>query len=162
MSIRKNILFSIFLIVCVSQVSAQQKNDNTKIKEIVRKAISENMNAEKIKDSSAVYTFMIDIKVNIINGKQKVKTEINNKEVLSFFEGKAILENIDYSSVIGNKTNSTFFIAGYIIVHDSKYEPEFTNVSKLPEILKYLFADYNSKAENLGNIMIEFDKRIYH
>jgi hypothetical protein len=159
MSIKKIFILLFFLF---SKASAFAQNDQIKnVKKAVSGIVAENMIVEKIKDSTAVYSFFITISVTKLKGKRIVKSEINNNEVALFFKGLDLLKKIDYTSLLKKKKEAKFSFNGYILVHDSKYDQDLIEISTLPKALKHLFLNDESNLENLGSIILEYDKKVY-
>lgn len=158
--IKKQAVFSALFLLTFNAFG--QQHDITEIKGKVAKVIRENFNEKKIKDSTAIYSFTITIKVVNSKGKQQVVTAINNPIVDSFFEGLDKLKEINYAILLGKHKYKSFSFKGYILVYDSKYGAKVISSPTIPQSLSYLFLKDETDVENLGNIVIEYDKKIYN
>ncbi len=161
MSIRTFYLFLVFFFALGLNANAQKVDHFATTRKAVLEILRNHINGAKIKDSTAIYSFSIKISVRQQAKKLLVKTEINNSEAKSFFEGLEQLKKIDYSSLMNGKKQASFVVSAYILVYGSKYNNEI-KLSTIPTALKYLFVENELGQQNLGSVLIELDKKVYN
>ncbi|WP_129715614.1 hypothetical protein [Pedobacter sp. SYP-B3415] len=114
-----------------------------------------------MKDSTAIYSLSIVISVTKQRKKLNVATELNNEQVRSFFVGTEALKKLDYNKLMKGRKESKFVVSAYILVYGSRSD-RVVKLSDVPAALKFLFVQNQADQENLGTVLLEVDKKVYH
>ncbi len=160
MSVNK-ISFLLFFMLVINSLTINAQNIEN-IDKSVQKVVGEYTNSEKIKDSTAIYSYAITINVFQKKGIQIVNPTLNNPKALLFFEGLEKLKEINYLPLMGKRKNMTFFFCTYILVYGSKQDINTIKLNDLSKSIKYLLLSDKKEMYNLGALVIEIDKKIYN
>ena len=102
-------LFSLFPLFFFNQdLCAQNKKDVDFVTKSIQKIVGDYTIGEKIKDSTAIYSYAIKINVIRKKDKQIVNIAINNPAALDFFNGLDKLKKVNYLPLMRKKKNATF------------------------------------------------------
>lgn len=153
-----------FLIFILLGQFAKAQDDRTEVAKKVSKIIRENLNLNKIKDSIAVYSTVLNIKVK--KGQKQdddtVEFELSNKTVAAFFNNLAQLNKLDYKSILKREKKNKLFFKIYILVMSSKHVPQVIDIKSVEAMLDETSIDGEVNMINLGTIRFKVDKTIYH
>jgi|GEM_PF-2193879 len=151
----------ISFLLCFNVVFGQNKKKIDSVSRIVYQLMGDNFPSEKLKDSTALYTGDILIKVKRTIEKQEVAVTLSSPEFLSVFTGSEALKKIDFSSLMDNDVQKAFIFKFCLIVHDSTYKPAMVDLSNVSESILKLVRKPEPNVIDLGFIMIVYDKKIY-
>ena len=128
---------------------------------LLSRFISSNVIHEKIKDSTAVYTFSLKIEIEKKKGVQLVKTKINNPTISLALNSLEALSNYNYDAYLKNG-KAKILMRFYLIVLSSDYSSKFVDIYKIPEIVKYFFEKGDDAFIDVGAYGIMIDKKVYN
>jgi len=157
----KTIIFSL-LFFTVFSLSAQEK-EKSQLNMSIGKIITDNL-LKKFKDSTAVYTFCLKIKlIKKSGGLTEVSTTINNPEVNKIFEASDLLKHVNYLDFLKfHKKNSTLLFRFYLITLSSKNVPQTLEVYNIPEVTKYIITDNEPGLIEMGVFTQTIDQTVYN
>lgn len=156
-----------FIIVLLTFLCFQSAYSQTPYDELEKfyNFISKNTNADKMKDSLAMYTCNIKISVDKkMNYKPVV--ESNDAQVMELISGIEKLNTYDYRKLMGGSKSVIFILPVSIIILDSSYGNKRldTNINKKISQLFYPPAeeDEHKKIVYLWPLNYLVAKRFYH
>lgn len=130
----------------------------------VSKIIRDRSILDNMKDSTTVYggTLFINVKKGAPDRENIVEFSISNGEVENFFNNLEPLRKIDYSEILGEKDSIAFFYKIYILVTSSKYEAQTVDIEQVEDMLTRTFFKGAIDRVNLGTVLFQIDKKVYH
>lgn len=156
------------LYACVLLITASLNLNAQSEPEIVSKKVSKllwaSFNADKVKDSTAVYgaVLTIVVKKGELGFAPSVKIEINDKEVAAFFGDLDTIKKIDYTNVLAEKKQVDLFLKIYVLVTNSKYEAQLIDIENTWDMFSKTQFVGEGRMINLGMSVIKTDKKVYH
>ncbi|RZK58900.1 MAG: hypothetical protein EOO91_06825 [Pedobacter sp.] len=152
----------IFIIVSNNAYGQQNNSVEIAIGKKIRNVIRENIILDNIKDSTAVYFFLIkiNIKPKKVSHGYIATVDLNNKSVSDFFAGIDKLKQFDYSKAIKDKKGLDIFIRSEILVYGSK-DNNTIKLENIEDSLKYLYVSKLDPFYELFGIRLVIDKKVY-
>lgn len=154
------LIFFIIILLFSLEIKAQNKFGDFDSNTCAR-FISDNINYEKIKDSTAVYTFSLKIDVEKKDNILKVKTKVNNPQISPIINNLENFSKNNYDRYLKNG-KAKILMRFYLIILSSDYNPKLIDVYKMPEIIRYLFEKEDGNFIDFGAYGIMIDKKTYN
>jgi len=149
------------LIYCPKTISAQVRNDSVlqEINKEVSKVLSQNEVPRLVKDSIALYTYTISIKIRSSN---KIELSVSNAVLYDYFPHLNQLEKVDFKPLGPNTTGSTLVIPIVIANQSGTAKNRYTrqegkllvDMELVAEELNSMLSNLMSKASERKNIKI--------
>jgi hypothetical protein len=162
MSVMQN-AFIVVLLLCANLVVGQSRVDDVSDLHL---RITDNITSKVFKDSTALYTFNIHIKVAKRNNYVPIIRSTNEmlfKDIIP----AGLLQNLNYKRLINKTENVVLIIPVSITVLDSKQGEKFINLSSLDTKIDSLFYAKNKGEEYadilyLAPVIVTIDNRVYN
>ena len=121
-----------------------------------------NINHDKIKDSTAIYTFSLKIEVTKHPDSQQVKITVNNPTILQALGNLNALKKHNYNTLLQNNDSAKILMRLYLIVLNSDYNPKLVDIYNIPIMLKSLLEKVDHTFIDAGIYGIMIDKKVYN
>lgn len=152
--------FIIIMLVLSYNVNAQDKLTGIDAN-LLSRFISDNIINEKIKDSTAVYTFSLKIEIQKKKGILKVESKLNNPIIYSALNNLEGLSQFNYDAYLENG-RAKILMRFYLTVLNSDYGSKLIDIYKIPATVKYFFEKGDDGFIDLGAYGIMIDKKVYN
>jgi hypothetical protein len=161
MSVKKFVTLLILLLSANAVVGQVRMNDFSDL----NLRITDNITSSLFKDSTALYTFNIQIKVGRESNYLPVISSTNEQLSKNIIPA-GLLQGFNYKKLMNEKENVILIVPVSITVLDSKQDEKFINLSSLDNKLASLFYIGNKAASldifYLAPVIVTIDKRVYN
>lgn len=149
--------FFLTIFLGVGSLHAQESRaDISSFSKIIDNSIAFN----KLKDSTAVYSFTIAVALKKIAGKINSNVNINNPLIDAVFLDKTKIAKLDYSEIV-SKGYKGVQLKVVVIVLSSDYNSKMIDFYNIPKIIGNITTDPEGYL-NLDTIVIQYDKKEYN